>query len=245
MRSAGAADAVWPPALAALYLRQPAPGGACSFAAQLALDPAAVAQYGGAQAVWLEVDVDADASAPDPTLGVRLSWFNKTATRLAESAWLSFVPNVHVGGGATAERGGGGGGRGRAGVRAPAPAHDAPAARSGWWLDVLGSRVWPEDVVLYGTRHVHGVNAGFGFDPAAASPAPPPGSTVRGFNVTTLDAFLVSPGDTGHLLHFDGEALPDMAGGVHAVLASNLWGTAFSQWFGEDAQFRFRVALRV
>lgn len=231
MRSAGAVDAVWPPTLTALYVRQAAPGAPCSFAAQLAMPPATVAAYGGSQVVWLEVDVDADAaSSPDPTLGVRLSWFGKTATRLAESSWLSFVPNLARGGPAP---------------RAAPLAAPAAVGRSGWWLDVLGSRVWPEDVVAFGTRHVHGVDSGFGFDAAAAAPAPVPGATVRGFNVTTLDAFLVSPGDTAHLLHYDGEALPDMAGGMHAALHGNLWGTAFPQWFGEDAAFRFSVALRV
>jgi hypothetical protein len=63
--------------------------------------------------------------------------------------------------------------------------------------------------------------------------------------VQTLDAALVAPGDRDHLLDYAGDALPDMAGGMHVNLHNNLWGTSFSQWWGGDVAFRFRLLLQV
>lgn len=259
MSSAAPESREWAPTLAALFLRQVAPGGPCAFAARLAMDPVTVSTYGGARAVWLEVEVDSEPASKSPQLGVRLSWFNKTATRLAEASWLSFVPNVYTSAAAAA------GGLAAQATDGSATGLAAASSSGRWWLDVLGSRVWPDDVVSFGTRHVHGVNGGFGFDGGipsgsgrhtasnpgtegghSASPLrTAAGTPVRGFNVTSLDALLVSPGDRGHLLHFDGQALPDTGGGMHVVLAANLWGTAFAQWFDGDAQFRFAVSLAV
>ena len=41
------------------------------------------------------------------------------------------------------------------------------------------------------------------------------------------------------------DALPDMAGGMHVNLHNDLWGTSFSQWWGGDMAFRFRLLLQV
>jgi hypothetical protein len=223
MDSAHPVAAAWAPSLGALYLRRNGSGGApaCEFAASLVMPPQTVAEYGGASSLWLEVGMDADATSAHPQLAVRLSWYGKTATRMAESSWLSVTPNV---GGSASSRG-------------SSNSSSGPGSGSGWWLDVLGSDVDPLDVVLYGTRHAHAVGTrGFGYN--ASSPASP------AFSVATLDAMLVAPGDTNHLLHFDGAATPDVAGGgFHVNLHNNLWGTAFPQWFGDDAAFRFLVTL--
>ena len=241
---------LWLPALSALYLRSQSNSGdnavaaetACNFVASLMMPSETVSKYGGAASLWLEVAVDADVSSAVPQLTSRLSWFNKTATRLAESSWLSFAPNVF-----------------RV-VSKPTAFTDGPSSDGSgrWWIDVLGHQVYPDSVALYGTRHVHAMGRGLGFwgnltapsssynavPSKAAVPAP-----VASFTLTSSDAFLVSPVDTNHLLHYDGASLPSTAdissGGMHVNLHNNLWGTAFPQWFGDDSSFRFSVALQV
>jgi hypothetical protein len=43
--------------------------------------------------------------------------------------------------------------------------------------------------------------------------------------IDTLDAALVAPGDTHHLLDFAGREQPRCEGGMHVNLFNNLWGT--------------------
>ena len=45
--------------------------------------------------------------------------------------------------------------------------------------------------------------------------------------IDTLDAALVAPGDTHHLLDFAGREQPRCEGGMHVNLFNNLWGTRF------------------
>lgn len=59
-------------------------------------------------------------------------------------------------------------------------------------------------------------------------------------NIEMLDTALVSPGDREHLLRYNDDAVP-ASGGMHAVLASNLWGTAFPQWIWNDGLARFQL----
>jgi hypothetical protein len=144
MDTANPVNATWAPALTALYRKTGAGAGSCGFVAALALPADAVALYGGAAALFVNFTVDnADAAAaPLPWLGVELTWLNKTATRLAESAWLSF-----------------------------APALEPAADMRGWAMDVLGSPVSPLDVVDMGTRHIHAVWDGVRYDNRAAGGA--------------------------------------------------------------------------
>ena len=194
MDSAAPESKSWAPSLTALYQRADlAPAQGCTFAAELALPDEAVTKYGGMSGVFLLFELDADVTAAAPTLGVELRWLNKTASRLAESAWLSFVPRLG----------------------------DAPDLTK-WRMDILGSPVSPLEVVAMGTRHIHAVWDGPSFDDVANG-----GALVR---IVPLDTPLVSPGDAEHLLHYDGNAQPDLSGGWHFDVASNVWGTAFPQW---------------
>ena len=63
---------------------------------QLALPAAAVALFGGMGEIALKVTLPAATRATGGSSAVELTltWKNKTATRLAESSWLSFVPAV-------------------------------------------------------------------------------------------------------------------------------------------------------
>ena len=191
MDSAAPVNKTWLPTLQSLWRRN-APAQPCSFLAQLALDPATVALYGGMASIYLNFTLDPDPLAPAPTVAVTLSWLGKTSTRMAEAAWLSFAPNV---GGA--------------------------AGDAAWTMDILGLPVSPLEVVPMGTRHIHAVDDGVASDTRAGG-----GPLAR---IRTLDTPLVSPGDREHLLWYDGDAQPDMAGGWHFDLSSNVWGTAFPQ----------------
>ena len=103
----------------------------------------------------------------------------------------------------------------------PCALGDAPDLTK-WRMDILGSPVSPLEVVAMGTRHIHAVWDGPSFDDVANG-----GALVR---IVPLDTPLVSPGDAEHLLHYDGNAQPDLSGGWHFDVASNVWGTAFPQW---------------
>jgi len=243
MDAAAPASVEWRPALVAAYARAPPAPAACALLLELALPPEAVARYGGAGALWATLTVDADAASAAPVVELAYSVLNKTLTRLAEAAFVSFAPRVELAAGAAAAR------AARAAARPPA----APPAPAAWWLDVLGEPVDPLDVVVMGTRHLHAVEAGFGFGAgaprggaaAARARAPRAAPAVAAFRVETLDAALVAVGDRAHLLHYDGHNLPDLEGGMHVVLWNNLWGTTFAQWWARDQLFRFRVTLEV
>ena len=237
MDSAAPASREWAPALVRAWARA-APAAGCALLLQLALPADTVAKYGGAAAIYVALDVDAGAAGAPPTVSAAFSLLNKTATRLAESAWVSFPAAVALTPASAAARG----------------AAESGAAPAAWWLDVIGEPVDPLDVVPFGTRHLHAVGRGFGFGGGAprggaavarARAAAPSAPAVAEFTVETLDAALVAPGDRAHLLHYDGDALPDMSGGMHVSLFNNLWGTTFAQWWGGDVSFRFVVTLSV
>jgi len=101
-----------------------------------------------------------------------------------------------------------------------------------WSLDVMGLPVNPLEVVVNGSRHLHAIWDGISYN----NP-----NTQTKFTVSSLDAFLVAPGDTDHLLYFDGESQPNIANGMHWNIYNNLWGTAFNQWYSDDAKFRFTI----
>jgi len=77
-----------------------------------------------------------------------------------------------------------------------------------WSLDVMGYPVNPLDVVANGTQAY--VTRGVGRRDL------PGGAGGAAVTLRTLDAPALSPGDPGHLLWYDGQARPAMAGGIHA-----------------------------
>jgi len=116
-------------------------------------------------------------------------------------------------------------------------AGDAGGADDGWaWsMDVMGYPVDPLDVQRRGTRFKHVVQDG-----GVTLTGPKPGDRLQ---VRMLDSALVSPGDIDHLLRYDDhDSRPDaLAGGMHANLMNNLWGTAFPQWYDDDGSARFEI----
>lgn len=132
MDTANPVNKTWLPTLSGFYRRH---GDGCAFLASLALDAETAISYGGMRQIWLTLELDPDASTPLPTVALALAWKNKTASRMAESSWLSFQLDVHTAG--TSEGPGG--------------------DPSKWAMDVLGYPVNPVDVVPMGTRHIHAV----------------------------------------------------------------------------------------
>ena len=95
-----------------------------------------------------------------------------------------------------------------------------------WRLDKLGSHLSPLDVVRFGNRKLHAVNAGVCY-----------ADTDGSMTLRTLDAPLVAPGAPS-LLDFN-QRQPNVRQGMHVNLYNNIWGTNFPMWSGADGRFRF------
>ena len=150
------------------------------------------------------------------------------ASSLAESSWLSFSPSL------------------------PTP--------TGWTLDVLGNPVDPLSVVYNGSRHFHACASSSPLHTPAASTnlahasmhsvhrgvcyqSPSSSAIRRGLVIESIDAPLVAPGDTDHIVDFDNE-LPQMEGGMHFNLHNNVgWDCSAPWWYAKDESFRFRLGL--
>ena len=102
-----------------------------------------------------------------------------------------------------------------------------------WAMDVLGHPVDPMDVVPGGTRHLHAVNEGVELNAGGG----------RSFRVETLDSPIVCPGDANHLLRYVDDQPDAVRGGMHFVLQSNIWPTAFPRYYGYDGLARFRLHM--
>merc|ERR1712080_591617 len=102
---------------------------------------------------------------------------------------------------------------------------------SRWEIDVMGHAIDPRTVARRGTRHKHAVWSGVTL--AITHATGKSSEETRKLFIETLDTPLISPGDTKHLLRFN-DKLPDVAGGMHANIMNNLWGTAFPQWYDDD-----------
>jgi hypothetical protein len=118
----------------------------------------------------------------------------------------------------------------------------APASKGGWTMDVLGNPVDPLSVAFNGSRHFHAVHRGVCYEAESAA------ATTR-LAIDTLDAPLVAPGDTAHLLDFD-NTLPALygsesgGGGFHFNLHNNAgWDCSAPWWYDKDASFRFALRL--
>lgn len=104
--------------------------------------------------------------------------------------------------------------------------HAAPR----WETDQINTWISPFTAVGDGNRTLHAVGAGVRWRGADAD-----------ILLETPDAPDAS--GEGRLLTFDAR-LPDMSLGWDVNLHSNVWGTNFYMWFGEDASFRFRLKAR-
>ena len=187
----------------------------CHFVAELTMPAVTTLKYGAPKHVTLNITIPgADGLA---AVDIAVLWHQKTATRIAEAMWLSFVPAA------------------------------ATPTNATWTLDVMGRELDPRHVANGGTRFKHAVQDG--------------GATLHDgalmpLQIRFLDTAILAPGDIDHLLRFcrgslapggitdacaDADKMNVVAGGVHANLYNNLWGTAFPQWYDDDGVARFSV----
>jgi hypothetical protein len=97
-----------------------------------------------------------------------------------------------------------------------------------WEIEKLGRWISPSRVVRGGNRSLHGIGIGARI-----------ASGRTRLVVESRDAHLVAPGEP-RMLRFDG-SLPPLEGGMHFCLHTNLFGTNFPLWYGENGRFRFRL----
>eukprot|EP00698_Gefionella_okellyi_P016787 TRINITY_DN4829_c0_g1_i1.p1 TRINITY_DN4829_c0_g1~~TRINITY_DN4829_c0_g1_i1.p1 ORF type:complete len:412 (-),score=80.24 TRINITY_DN4829_c0_g1_i1:4-1239(-) len=200
MQEADARHATWPSLVRTLWQCEETEQSA-RFVVEVQTSAEAHDTYGAPETVFLEYWLRTTAHN-SLQLEFELQWFNKTATRLAESAWTSFTSLCDN-------------------STAPCQCH----------IDVQSYDINPLDVISNGSRRLHAALSGFRCQ-----------TGTRELSVHTVDAPLVAPGDTEHLLMFD-DSLPDVRAGMHINVYNNLWGTAFPQWYGDNAKFRFRVEM--
>jgi hypothetical protein len=100
----------------------------------------------------------------------------------------------------------------------------------GWRMEKLGELISPLEVIRNGNRKLHAVGSGVYYHDKRGQLA-----------IETLDAPLVAPGEPS-LLDFNNRQ-PPLRKGMHFNLYNNVWGTNFPMWYGEDARFRFGVAI--
>jgi len=188
---------VWIPRLSTLYRNSL---DMSSFLLLLNFDPITHEQYGSSNEIYVQVNV----SSTNPALSIQVTWFNKTATRLAESIWLSFQPA-------------------------------SLSNASLWRMLIQDQSVDPLQVLSFGSRRLFTVSDGVSYIDDLSSPS-------THLSILPVDSTLVAPGDIENLLTFD-DGYPDLSGGMHFNLHNNLWGTAFPQWYEDDAKFRFDVSF--
>lgn len=92
MDNANPVDQKWYPSVTGVQLKRSA--GVCTIVVSLSMPSDTTLLYGAPSAAFLNFTLDGNPLAPTSTLDVSFTWINKTATRMAEAAWLSFVPNV-------------------------------------------------------------------------------------------------------------------------------------------------------
>ena len=87
-----------------LWMKTGASGG-CTFMMESVIDDASTggvhSKYGAPDTIITEVDVPAAAAAADTSsssgstsVSLKVTWLNKTTTRMAEASWVSFIPKV-------------------------------------------------------------------------------------------------------------------------------------------------------
>lgn len=184
--------------------------GSCTFLSTLQMNIETTEKYGAPATVIVNVTVPgSDGAAAD----IELKWFDKTATRIAEAMWMSFVP-PHV-----------------------SPAANWSLDVMGYDLDPLdvahgGTRF----------KHAVGSGATLHDGPGGAAVEVRMLDTaiVAPGDINHLLRFCRGSFSPGGITDACADKV-DPLNGVHANLYNNLWGTAFPQWYDDDGVARFQV----
>jgi len=105
-------------------------------------------------------------------------------------------------------------------------------------MDKMGIEIDPLQVVLNGSKHLHGVQSGISYYESESE---------NGMSLRTLDAPLLSFGlRSPWPAPLDKD--PNPKDGIHFLLSNNIWGTNYAMWYpfnegDEDSKFRFELLL--
>lgn len=145
---------------------------------------------------------------------ITVKWHDKTATRIGEAMWLSFVPP-----------------------------HTSPAANwsldvMGYPIDPLrvaaGGTRFKHSVGKGATLHD-------GPGGAAVEVRFLDSTILAPGDIDHLLRFCRGSLSPGGITDACADKVDPLHGGVHANLANNLWGTAFPQWYDDDGVSRFQI----
>jgi hypothetical protein len=181
-------------------------------------------KYGAPESLWTSVVISDAATSSGVTMAFDVQWFNKTATRLAESQWVTFNPDVSGSDGKWMLRG----------------------FRTGLIDANADIGIDPTDVVTHGAVHLHSLGPfatveWSSKDDGLASKKDE-SVVVRALDTPVLSAGLLSPFPT------PGNWSINLSSGFHANLQNNIWNVNFPQWYpfenvDKDARFRFEIDI--
>jgi hypothetical protein len=213
MASANVTGGAWHPTAAETWASSEHEGAGatgCVFVTALTLPAVTSDKYGAPATISLSVTVPgSDGAAAD----ISLSWHDKTATRIGEAMWLSFVP--------------------------PTRSHDANWTMDVLGhpvnpLDVAHGGTRFKHAVWDGaTLHDGGLpplRVRF-LDSIILAPG----------DIHHLLRFCRGSLSPGGVTDACADVVDPVVGGIHANLHNNLWGTAFPQWYDDDGLARFQV----
>jgi hypothetical protein len=185
------------PVLAELWIKNITSGAATELHLKLEFAAELHTEAGAPNAAWLSITVPAAGAAPaDRVVELQYTLVNKSATRLPESAFVTFFPYLDDSASSDGARGSG-----------------------RWLMDKLGHWVSPLGGADGAPHGLHGVTSGVLFSKPAAA------TETGSMFFESLDAGLVSWGGPRPFptpIH----AQPDLqANGVSFVLFDNLWNT--------------------
>ena len=203
MESANVTGGAWFPSKVTTHAQ------GCTWLSTLQMDIETTEKYGAPKTVVLNVSVPgSDGAAAD----ISLSWFEKTATRIAEAMWLSFVPP-----------------------------HTSPAASwsldvLGYPLDPLdvahgGTRF----------KHAVGNGATLHDGESILDVRFLDSTILAPGDIDHLLRFCRGSFSPGGITDACADVVDPLNGGIHANLYNNLWGTAFPQWYDDDGVARFQI----
>ena len=193
---------------------------ACSFVAEATLPEEAHVFAGAPSKVMISVAV----------AGTTISWdvvqVDKTATRLPESSFFSFVPKVNPEGWRLSVLGS---------EMDPTDVLAKPSPDSKM-----------EDAVYGGSPHLRGVQAA-SWAGATGALGNNAGKGGASFVLSSLDVPVLSTGIASPFVSPRNE-VPDMLGGVHYNIFQNIWNTNYVLWYpydGVDKHIRSRFELAI
>jgi hypothetical protein len=237
---AGAEHKDWAPTVTGAWKSSAASAAAsatCKMVVALSFPAEAQGKYGAPSIANITVTVGAGvnnnsnsnistAGAAHHEIGLDVQ-YHKRHTRMAESLWLSFAP-ASIG-------------------------SSAVSSPHGWRLDKLGLEIDPFDVVVNGSRHMHGVWDGLKYyeppppsghrrHPQGTSTAAAGAAGAPALSISSPDAPLVAADVPSPIVFMRDEQIAGRS--WHFNFFNNAWNTNYPLWeVNMDERFRFTMLV--